>query len=128
MTIKLMKEMFEKMVVKKNASLISKYYHPDFLLTTNGEEMNYEKFLKDHEAYYQTPIEYRIEYEEETLLQSGNKVAGRIWITTKRPNEPANKLEVMLIAEYKEEKIYRLWELVYPDWKQLSAFKKVQQR
>jgi len=124
MTIKLMKEMFEKMVIKKDASLISQYYHYEFLLTTNGEKVDYEKFLKDHETYYKTDIQYKIEYEEETLLESKNKVAGRIWITTKRPDEPANKLEVMLIAEYREGKIYRLWELVYPDWKQLPAFKK----
>lgn len=119
-----MKEMFEKMVIKKDASLISQYYHYEFLLTTNGEKVDYEKFLKDHETYYKTDIQYKIEYEEETLLESKNKVAGRIWITTKRPDEPANKLEVMLIAEYREGKIYRLWELVYPDWKQLPAFKK----
>jgi hypothetical protein len=40
-----------------------------------------------------------------------------------RPSEPAKKIEVILIAEYKDGKIYRLWELTYPDWSQLPAFK-----
>jgi hypothetical protein len=46
-----------------------------------------------------------------------------MWITTARPNEPEKKLEVMLVMQYKEDKIYRVWELTYPDWAKLPAFK-----
>ncbi len=60
-----------------------------------------------------------------TLLEQGNKVAGRLFITTKRPNEEAQEIEVMLIAEYKGNKLYRVWELTYPDWSKMKAFKKV---
>jgi hypothetical protein len=48
---------------------------------------------------------------------------GRIWITTSRPNEVPQKIEVILIAQFKNDKIYRLWELTYPDWSKLPAFK-----
>lgn len=85
--------------------------------------MNYATFLEFHIKYYRTQIKYKVEYDEETLLEQGNKIAGRIWITTERPNEPARKLELILIAEYKDHKIYRLWELTYPDWSKLPAFK-----
>jgi hypothetical protein len=119
----LLKEMFEEMTVKKNASLIAHYYHPDFVLYTNGSQIGYADFLKSHEDYYQTPIRYEVEYDEPTWLEQGNKLAGRMWITTSRPKEKATKIEVLLIAEYQDNKIYRVWELTYPDWSQLPAFK-----
>jgi hypothetical protein len=52
-------------------------------------------------------------------------VAGRLFITTQMPNEPTNKIEVILIAEYKKNKIWRLWELTYPDWSKFKNFKKI---
>jgi hypothetical protein len=118
-----LKEMFTEMVLKKQASKISHYYHADFLLYTNGTTMNYAEFLKSHQEYYATPIQYQIEYDEETFLENGDKLAGRIWITVKKPNQGPRKIEVVLIAQYKDHKLYRLWELTYPDWSQLPAFK-----
>ena len=87
--------------------------------------MDYETFLKSHQEHYATPIQYQVEYDEETLLEQGEKVAGRIWITTSRPNEPPKKIEVILIVPFKDNKIYRLWELTYPDWSKLAAFSNV---
>ena len=122
MYIPQLKEMFEEMVVKKDLSKLPDYYHPEFLLFTNGTQMDYAAFAESHQNYYATPIRYQIEYDEETLLEQRDKLAGRIWITTSRPNEPATKIEVILIAQYKNNKIYRLWELTYPDWSMLPAF------
>ncbi len=123
MLISLLKEMFAEMVLKKNAALIPDYYHPEFLLYTNHQVTDYQEFLISHEKYYATAIQYHVEYDEETLLEQDDKVAGRVWITTSRPNEPEKKIEVMLIARYKDNKIDRLWELTYPDWSKLPAFK-----
>ena len=120
--IRQLKEMFQEMVVKKNHSLIQKYYHPDLMLYTNEESMNYQEFLDSHKSIYATPIQYRIEYDEETLMEQGNKVAGRIWITTSRPNEKPTRIELMLIARFRDGKIDRIWELTYPDWSKLKAF------
>ncbi len=117
-----LKEMFYEMVVKKDPSKIPDYYDPEFLLYTNAGSMDYEAFLASHHKIYATPIEYEIEYDEETLLEEGDKMAGRIWITTRRPNEPKVRIEVMLIAQFRENRIYRIWELTYPDWSQLPAF------
>jgi hypothetical protein len=121
--IEQLKDMFEDMVVKKDISKVPMYYHRDFLLYTNGQEINYKEFLESHAKYYATPIKYEIEYDEDTFLEQGEKLAGRIWITTSRPNESPKKIEVILIAEFKDNKIYRLWELTYPDWSKLPAFK-----
>lgn len=123
MYIKLLKEMFTKMVLEKDASLIPKYYHKDFLLYANGQEMNYLSYLEFHEKFYKTPIQYQVEYDDETLLEQDDRVTGRVWITTTLPNESPKLIEVMLVAKFKEGKIYRIWELTYPDWSQLPAFK-----
>jgi hypothetical protein len=122
MYIQLLKEMFAEMVVKKDASLIPKYYHEDFLLYTNGHEMDYKTFLESHEKYYATDIQYTVDYDEETFVEQRNKLAARIWITTTKPNEAPKKIEVLLIAEYRENKIYRIWELTHPDWSKLPSF------
>ncbi len=123
--IKLLKEMFEEMVIKKDPSKISQYYHPDFLLFTNGESWDYSQFLESHEKIYQTPIQYKLKYDEETFLEQGNKLAARIYITTQIPEEPAKEIELILIAQFKDLKIYRLWELTYPDWSKMPAFKSI---
>lgn len=123
MYLEKLKEMFREMVLKKDVTVISRYYHEDFLLYTNGEIIDYGAFLKSHKKYYATAIKYEIEYDEETFLEQGERIAVRIWITTSRPNEPLKKIEVILIVQYKHNKIYRLWELTYPDWSKLPAFR-----
>lgn len=123
MYIEKLKEMFSEMVIKKDASLIPVYYHPDFLLYTNGQVTDYTSFLTSHEEYYSTPIKYSVEYDDATFVEQNEKLAGRVWITINRPGEEPKKIEVILIVEYKDEKIYRVWELTYPDWSKLPEFK-----
>ncbi len=124
MYIEQLKEMFEEMTIKKNASLIPHYYHPELLLFTNGYSINYPDFLASHIAYYATPIRYVVQYDDETFVEHGEKVAGRMWISTqKSPDAPIHQMEIMLVVMYKKGKIYRLWELTYPDWSKLDEFK-----
>jgi hypothetical protein len=59
MYLEKLKEMSQKMVIEKNASLIPFYYHKDFLLYTNEQEMNYDSFIKLHKDIYDTAIKYR---------------------------------------------------------------------
>lgn len=122
--ISLLKEMFTKVTIEKNSKAIPLYYHKDFQLFSNGKTMNLTAFLQQHEAIYKTPIEYKVRYETGMLIEQGNKVAGRLFITIKKPHESAQEIEVILIAEYKENKLYRLWELTYPDWSTMKAFAK----
>lgn len=122
MYIAKLKEMFERMVVQKDASLIPFYYHKEFLLYTNDQVTDYDAFLASHIQYYQTPIQYQVEYDEEAWVESGHKVAGRVFITTSRPNEMPKRIEVILIVQFQNGQIDRLWELTYPDWSALPAF------
>lgn len=122
MYIKKLKDMFTEMVEKKNATLIPVYYHHEFVCTANAQVTDYAYFLKQHEEYYASDRTYRVEYDDVTLLESGDKVAGRIWITVSVPGSVPKKIEVMMVAQYKDEKIYRIWELTYPDWSKLPEF------
>ena len=117
-----MREMFTHMVEAKDASVVDTYYDPGFLLTTNGLTQDLAAFRAGHERVYPTAISYRVEYDEESWVESGDRLAARVWITTQRPGEEAHRIEVVLVAEYRAGWILRLHELTWPDWSQLSAF------
>lgn len=73
---------------------------------------------------YKTPIQYSIRYDESSLIEQNNKIGGRMFITTKMPNESAHEIEVIFVGEYKGNELYRISELTYPDWSKMKAFKK----
>ena len=77
-----MREMFTHMVEAKDASVVDAYYDPDFLLTTNGQTQDLAAFRAGHERVYPTAITYRVEYDEESWVESGDRLAARMWITT----------------------------------------------
>jgi hypothetical protein len=120
--LELVREMFERMVEGKDASLVDTYYDPDFLLYTNGQVQDLAEFRAGHERVYPTSITYLVAYDESAWIESDDRLAGRVWITTQRPGEQATRIEVILIAAYRDGRIHRLWELTWPDWSQLRAF------
>lgn len=118
----LLKEMFFEMVVKKNSGLIPEYYHPEFMLYANREIQTYQEFYDAHVEYYKLPREYFVEYDETAWVEQNDRTAGRVFITIKQPEEPDIFFEVILIAQYKDNKIYRIWEVTSPDWTQMKEF------
>ncbi|TKV61033.1 nuclear transport factor 2 family protein [Nakamurella flava] len=125
MTIALLREMFSRMVEGKDATLIERYYDPSLQLFTNGQVQDYEAFSRGHRTVYDTPITYRVEYDEQAWVQDDRRrtVAARVWITTARPQEEPTRIEVVLIAEYTADgRIRRIWETTYPGWEDLPAF------
>ena len=70
---------------------------------------------------YATAITYAVRYDDGSWVESPDRVAVRVWITTQRPGEPATQIEVMLIATWLDGRIHRLWELTWPDWTQVRA-------
>lgn len=122
MSVELIREMFDRMVVAKNHELIAHYYHPDFIMTSNGQQQDYAAFAASHERIYTTAISYAFRYDEQAWVQSDDRVAGRVWVTTKRPEEEATTMELILIATFLDGRIHRLWELTWPDWSALKAF------
>lgn len=122
--VALLKEMFDKVTVEKNDKAIPLYYDNDFELYSNGNRMKYDAYLQMHKDIYKTSIQYKVRYDDKNFVEQGNRVAGRLFITTKKPNEQAREIEVIFIAEYKGNKLYRLWELTYPDWSKMKVFQK----
>jgi hypothetical protein len=119
MSVALLKEMFERMVVAKDPTLIPAYYHPDFRMTSNGVEQGYAEFAAGHERVYDTAITYAVRYDEQAWVQAVDRVAGRLWITTSRPGRPATELEIVLVATFRDGLIHRVWEVTWPDWSTL---------
>ncbi|MCF6775703.1 hypothetical protein L3V83_03845 [Thiotrichales bacterium 19X7-9] len=120
-----LKQMFSQMVEAKKIDLMSNFYHKDFILYSNGTTMDYDDFYNAHKKIYQTNVGYKIDYDTNTIVEQENKVACRLFITVTKPKQPPQKIEVILVAEYKNNKIYRLWELTYPNWRKSKTFKNV---
>ena len=114
--------MFAEVIGKKNSSLIPSYYHHEFVLYANGQVTNYEEFLSSHQQHLSSTKIYQFEYDDETFIEKDGKLAGRIWITVSVPNGTPHKIEVVLIVQYKDGKIFRIWETTFPDWSQLPEF------
>ena len=67
-------------------------------------------------------IRYAVEYDEQAWVETADKVAGRVWITTSRPGESPTRIEVVLIAAFTDGRISRVWETTWPSWNSLPAF------
>lgn len=117
-----MEEMFTRMVEAKDASLVDAYYDPDFVLTTNGQTQDLDEFRAGHERVYPTAITYRIQYDDNAWVESGDRLAGRLWITIARSGEPARPIEVVFLSVWREGRLLRLHETTWPDWSAMSAF------
>lgn len=122
MSIRRLQEMFERVVIDKDAEAIPDFYDSDFLLHTNGVTQDYEAFLAEHIKIYKTAIRYAVEYDSDAWVEGAGRVAGRMWITTTRPAEPGTRIEVILVATFRENRIHRLWEITWPNWAELPAF------
>ncbi|BBX60540.1 hypothetical protein TM48_04646 [Mycobacterium shottsii] len=70
MSIALLREMFEKMVVAKNAELIGHYYDPDFVMYSDGLRQEFAEFSEGHRKIYASAISYAIEYDEDAWVQA----------------------------------------------------------
>jgi hypothetical protein len=86
--------MFDRMVVGKNAEIAERYCDPDFVMYSDGLMQNFTEFHHSHREIYATPITYAIEYDEQACVETADKVADRVWITTSRPGDRPTRIEV----------------------------------
>lgn len=120
----LLRRMFDEMVIPRDASKISQFYHPDFWMSTNQIEQGYDEFYADHVAYYADEAQrsYAVEYDSDSFVEAADGVAGRLWITTQQGAGDPTRIEVLLVAKYRDQKIHRLWELTMPNWSTMPEF------
>jgi hypothetical protein len=123
MSVALLREMFDQMVIAKNAELVERYYHPDFVMHSDGLTQEFTEFHESHRQIYSTPISYEIEYDEQAWVEAEAeaKVAGRVWITTSRPGEKPTRIVVVLIAAFRDGRIHRIWETTWPSWRNVAS-------
>jgi hypothetical protein len=122
MSVAVLREMFDQMVVNKDATAIERFYDRSFVMFSNGVIQDYDGFAESHRGVYATEISYSVEYDEQAWVETEGKVAGRVWITTSRPDEEPTRIEVVLIAAFAEGRIIRVWETTWPSWNELPAF------
>jgi SnoaL-like domain len=121
MSVALLREMFERMVVAKDADLIEHYYDPEFVMHSDGLTQDFAEFRDSHRRVYATPIGYAVTYDEQAWVEAADKVAGRMWITTSRPGEEPSRIEVVLIVGFRDGRIHRVWETTWPSWRAVGA-------
>lgn len=127
-TVAALKTMFAEMVVKKNADVIDRYYDPQFVMYSNGIKQEFAAFAAEHRKVYATDITYALEYDDDAWVSDVDgagtgKVAGRVWVTTALPDQAPTRIELVLIVAYLRGRIRTLWELTFPHWAGLDAFK-----
>ena len=115
MSIAVLRQMFEEMVVQKDPAAIERFYDPSFAMFSNGVTQNFEDFAASHRSVYATEISYSVEYDEDAWVETPDKVAARVWITTSLPNESPTRIEVVLIAAFHDGRITRIWETTWPN-------------
>jgi hypothetical protein len=121
MSVALFREMFERMVIPKNPDLIAHYYDPDFIMCSDGMSQTFDEFAASHRKVYATDIGYAFEYDDDAWVEAADRVAGRMWITTTRPGEDPTRIEVVVIAVYRDDRIHRIWETTWPSWRSVAA-------
>jgi len=76
MSIAVLRQMFEQMVEHKDPTAIDRFYHPSFVMFSNGVTQDFEAFAASHRTIYATPICYSVEYDEQAWVEATAKVAG----------------------------------------------------
>jgi hypothetical protein len=108
--------MFSEVVENKNTSLIPQIYHPEFELYANQQVQDYAYFKEYHEKISATEIIYQVRYDEHAFVEQAEKLAARVFITINKQGETEKELEIILVSQFKDNKIFLSWELCYPDW------------
>ena len=101
MSVALLREMLDLMVVAKNAERVERYYDREFVMYSDGLTQSFVEFGDSHREIYATPITYAVDDDEDAWVGGDDKVAAPVWITTSRPGEQPTRIEVVLIAAFR---------------------------
>lgn len=113
--IKIFKEMFSEFAEKRDMSKIDHYYSNDFLLDSNHKIYDYPVYKKQQTDIFKTLKNLKvINYDD--LFAKNDKVVSRMTIELTNKDSKVDTYYVILIAQLKNNKIYRIWEVTYPSW------------
>jgi hypothetical protein len=108
-------QMFSEVVIEKNASLIQSHFHPGFILEANGRRQGLPIFLRRRELDYATAVSYEVQFDDRAWIEAADAVGARLWLTVRKPGATANVLELLLLATYRGDRIYRMWQSAWPE-------------
>ncbi len=111
----LIKEMFSQYAEKLDNSKIEFYFSKDFQLVENNEKEKFEAFKKEQETIFNSLKSLKIlSYED--VIAKDDKVVGRVSMKLNAKNGRSKTYYVMFVATIKDNKIEKVWQLVYPNW------------
>lgn len=109
------KHIFSEVSEKLDASQMDRYYTQDFILESNGEQYNYQVYKKQQVEIFKTLKKLRV-IRYENLFSSKNYVAGRMVILLQKKDKTQFKFYVIILAQIKNNKVHRIWEMTSPRW------------
>lgn len=107
-------EIFNEVVLKKDASQIQRYFHPGFVLKTNGQRQALATFLRRRELEYSRSMTFEVNIDEQAWVDAETAVGARLWLTVRAPGKHPEVHEIVLLARFVDERIHRMWELCMP--------------
>lgn len=113
--VNVIKNMFKNFAETRDLSQLDHYYTQDFVLDSNNESYDYTTFKKQQAEVFATLKSLQVlKYED--IFSSGNKVAGRVIIKLVLKSKETHTFHVIFIADIKDNKIDRFWEMTNPSW------------
>jgi hypothetical protein len=113
--MQLVKEMFSQVSEKRDISKIDAYYSQDFMLVSNNDSFNYKVYKKQQADIFKILAKLEVLHYDD-MFAKNDKVVANMAIRLTLKNKTTHTFYVMLIAQIKDHKIYRIWEITYPTW------------
>ncbi len=113
--VALIREMWAEYAEKLDNSKFDIYFSRNFQLVDNNELENYEKFKNEQEVIYKKLKSLKV-ISTDDLFAKNDKVVGRVAIKLSSKNGRAQTYHIIFIAEIKDNKIEKIWEVTYPNW------------
>ena len=115
--VELIKNMFIETAEKMNIAKIDEYFSPDFEMWSNDVHWNFKQYKVYHaKIFKESRKATKIKWPLDDIFAKGDRVAAKVTITLLEKNDQKKDIQVMLIAQIKNNKIHRLWELTFPHW------------
>ena len=94
---------------------MERFFTKDFVLDSNGERYNYQKFKKAESDIYANLKSFEVTRIDD-IFSAGDKVVSRMWMKLVNKNGKIQEFQVLAIFQMKDGKIDKIWELTNPTW------------
>ena len=110
--INLFKEEVKNVPGKLDPSCMHNYYCEDLQVINNGEQLDFKQFQELYEKAFVNLKSITTKFDD--IYAVGNRLSVRVTFTQHLGNGGANDVHIAILAEYKNDKIHRMWQTMYP--------------